>query len=57
MLRRRRSKNTILSEFSDVRSIDIIHSTGVVRAGEIISGGICFSGSPATGNAGLQQNS
>jgi molybdopterin synthase catalytic subunit len=28
-------KKTILSEFSDVRSIDIIHSTGVVNAGEI----------------------
>jgi molybdopterin synthase catalytic subunit len=25
----------ILSEFSDVRSVDIIHSTGYVRAGEI----------------------
>jgi len=28
-------KKTILSEFSDVRSIDIIHSTGVVNAGKI----------------------
>jgi molybdopterin synthase catalytic subunit len=28
-------KRTILSEFSDVKSIDIIHSTGVVKAGEI----------------------
>jgi molybdopterin synthase catalytic subunit len=28
-------KKTILSEFSDIRSIDIIHSTGVVNAGEI----------------------
>ena len=28
-------KKAILSEFSDVRSIDIVHSTGVVRAGEI----------------------
>ena len=28
-------KKTILSEFSDVKSIDIIHSTGVVKAGEI----------------------
>lgn len=28
-------KKTILSEFSDVRSIDIIHSAGVVNAGEI----------------------
>jgi molybdopterin synthase catalytic subunit len=28
-------KETILSEFTDVRSVDIVHSTGVVRAGEI----------------------
>jgi molybdopterin synthase catalytic subunit len=28
-------KTIILSEFNDVKSIDIIHSTGVVRAGEI----------------------
>jgi molybdopterin synthase catalytic subunit len=28
-------KEVVLSEFSDVRSIDIIHSTGLVRAGEI----------------------
>ena len=28
-------KETLLSEFTDVRSIDIIHSTGTVRAGEI----------------------
>ena len=28
-------KRIILSEFNDVKSIDIIHSTGVVRAGEI----------------------
>jgi molybdopterin synthase catalytic subunit len=26
---------SILSEFDDVRSVDIIHSTGLVRAGEI----------------------
>jgi molybdopterin synthase catalytic subunit len=30
-----RIKASIRSEFSDIRSIDIIHSTGVVRAGEI----------------------
>lgn len=28
-------KNIILSEFSDVKSVDIVHSTGVVDAGEI----------------------
>jgi len=28
-------KETILLEFTDVRSVDIVHSTGVVRAGEI----------------------
>jgi molybdopterin synthase catalytic subunit len=28
-------KTIILSKFNDVKSIDIIHSTGVVRAGEI----------------------
>lgn len=28
-------KDTILSEFADARSIDIVHSTGVVNAGEI----------------------
>jgi molybdopterin synthase catalytic subunit len=28
-------KKTILSEFSDVKSIGIIHSTGIVKAGEI----------------------
>lgn len=28
-------KNLILNEFNDVRSIDIIHSTGIVRVGEI----------------------
>lgn len=28
-------KNIILSEFSDVKSVDIVHSTGVVNAGEI----------------------
>jgi len=27
--------NTVLAEFSDARTIDIIHSTGVVNAGEI----------------------
>jgi molybdopterin synthase catalytic subunit len=27
--------NTVLTEFSDARTIDIIHSTGVVNAGEI----------------------
>lgn len=27
--------NTLLSEFSDTRSIDIVHSTGLVNAGEI----------------------
>ena len=37
-------KRTILSEFSDVRSIDILHSNGIVNAGEIsllvlVSGG------------------
>jgi len=26
---------TILSEFNDVRSVDIVHSVGIVRAGEI----------------------
>ena len=28
-------KRTILSEFDDVRSIDILHSNGMVKAGEI----------------------
>jgi molybdopterin synthase catalytic subunit len=28
-------KDTILSEFTDTKSIDIVHSTGVVNAGEI----------------------
>jgi molybdopterin synthase catalytic subunit len=28
-------KKTILSEFEDVKSVEIIHSTGVVKAGEI----------------------
>jgi molybdopterin synthase catalytic subunit len=28
-------RNTILSEFTDVRSIDILHSTGRVMAGEV----------------------
>lgn len=28
-------KKTIFSEFTDVKSVDIIHSTGIVRAGEI----------------------
>ena len=28
-------KKTIMSEFSEVRSIDLIHSTGIVNAGEI----------------------
>jgi molybdopterin synthase catalytic subunit len=28
-------KKTILSEFSEVKSISIIHSTGIVKAGEI----------------------
>lgn len=28
-------KEKILSDFTDARSIDIVHSTGVVRAGEI----------------------
>lgn len=28
-------KKTVLSEFADVKSIDIIHSTGIVYAGEI----------------------
>jgi molybdopterin synthase catalytic subunit len=28
-------KETILSEFADVRSVDIVHSTGLVKAGEI----------------------
>lgn len=28
-------KETILSEFADVKSVDIFHSTGVVRVGEI----------------------
>jgi molybdopterin synthase catalytic subunit len=28
-------KKRILSEFSDVKSVDIIHSTGIVKAGEI----------------------
>jgi molybdopterin synthase catalytic subunit len=30
-----RIKATIRSEFSDVRSIEIIHSTGIVKAGQI----------------------
>jgi molybdopterin synthase catalytic subunit len=30
-----RIKKTIFSEFTDVKSVDIIHSTGIVRAGEI----------------------
>jgi molybdopterin synthase catalytic subunit len=30
-----RIKASIRSEFSDVRSVDIVHSTGIVRAGEI----------------------
>ena len=28
-------KEAILSEFNDVKSIDILHSTGIVKAGEI----------------------
>lgn len=28
-------KKTIFSEFTDVKTVDIIHSTGIVRAGEI----------------------
>jgi molybdopterin synthase catalytic subunit len=28
-------KETILSEFSDAKSIDIVHSTGIVKAGQI----------------------
>ena len=28
-------KETVLTEFADARTIDIIHSTGVVKAGEI----------------------
>lgn len=28
-------KETIISEFADVKSIEIIHSTGIVKAGEI----------------------
>jgi molybdopterin synthase catalytic subunit len=28
-------KNLILSEYNDVKEIDIIHSTGIVKAGEI----------------------
>ena len=28
-------KKTIFSEFPDVKSVDIIHSTGIVKAGEI----------------------
>ena len=28
-------KRTIFSEFPDVKSVDIIHSTGIVKAGEI----------------------
>ena len=28
-------KKSILAEFDDVKSIDIIHSTGIVKAGEI----------------------
>ena len=28
-------KEKVLSEFSDVKSIDIVHSTGIVKAGEI----------------------
>lgn len=28
-------KETILSEFSDTRYVEIVHSTGIVRAGEI----------------------
>ena len=28
-------KKTIYSEFSDVKSIDIVHSTGIINAGEI----------------------
>ena len=28
-------KNIILSEFSDVKSVNIVHSTGIVNAGEI----------------------
>ena len=28
-------KETILSEFEDARSVDIVHSTGIVKAGEI----------------------
>ncbi len=30
-----RIKETVLTEFSDAKTIDIIHSTGVVKAGEI----------------------
>lgn len=30
-----RIKETILSEFEDVKSIEIVHSTGIVKAGEI----------------------
>ena len=28
-------KETVLSEFGDAKSIDIVHSTGIVKAGEI----------------------
>jgi molybdopterin synthase catalytic subunit len=37
-------KDQILSEFPDAKSIDIIHSTGIVRAGEISLAVVVSSG-------------
>ena len=34
-MRQIKLKRSILSEFDDVKSIEIIHSTGIVNAGEI----------------------
>ena len=47
-------KESILAEFDDVRSIDIIHSTGIVKAGEISLLVACFGRTQKTGNGGLQ---
>ena len=43
-------KKSVLEEFDDVRSIDIIHSTGIVKAGEISLLVACFSRPQKTGN-------
>ncbi len=50
-------KNSVMEEFDDVKSIDIIHSTGIVNAGEIslLVSGLCRP--QKTGNRGMQQDS